>query len=138
MVRTLLTFGLFTFAAASALGASTISYHKDGRIDSINLDLRMSDTVRRKDGALVLHAKGVIESQPVRLKLSISNEWTVWKGRSEGPDIVYQASMQILPDGEESSAFNDLVKRSFKRNSEHTIFCPTGYVAFTNAHLEDL
>jgi hypothetical protein len=138
MVRTLLKFVLFTLAVPPIFGASTISYRKDGSVDSINLDLRMSNAVRRKDGALVLDANGIIEHKPVRLKLLIGNKWTVWKGRSEPPGIVYQASIQMLPDGEESSAFDDLVKRSFKRNLEQTLFCPTGYVALTNAHREDL
>jgi len=136
MKLALLLAGVFTLAATQVFGASTLSYSKDGSVDSINLDLSVSESTRRKDGALVFRAEGELEKQPIRLTLVISDRWTVWRRPTKG-GAAYQADMEILADGVGASTLDEVVWRSFKRETKCTLFCST-YVGFTSARRDDL
>ncbi len=137
MIRSLLRLALaFTLLAAPLSAASSITYWKSGAVDSINLDLRITESLRRLDGALLVSASGAIEGRPVRLKLAISDKWTDWEGSTENSKIK-QAEMEILADGESSVFLDELVWRSFQADSRQSMFCTT-YGGRTTSPREDL
>jgi len=134
-----LYFGVFVALAVQRLfGASSITYAKGGSVDSINLDLSITESSRRQDGALVLRASTVIEKRPVRLKLVVSDRWTVWKGQTTGPQVAKQADMEILADGTQSAFLDVLVWRSFpSEEAQRSLFCST-YTRLTKSSRDDL
>jgi hypothetical protein len=122
--------------AARLFAASSITYTKRGTVDSINLDLRITEFSRRPDGAFLVSVLGEIEGRPVRLKLAISDKWTDWDGSTDKLKFK-QAEMEILADGEESLLLDELVSRSFPADSRRSMFCTT-YGGRTASPREDL
>ncbi|PTY03010.1 hypothetical protein DB347_22710 [Opitutaceae bacterium EW11] len=126
-----------TLATAPGFGASSISYSKGGRVDSINLDLSVAEVSHRVDGALVVCGSGVIEKKPVRLKLVVRDQWTECKGPRTGEKPELKAALEISADGAESVHLDELVWRSFSSETRRSLFCTT-YVGFTSSRRDTL
>jgi hypothetical protein len=65
----------------------------------------------------------------------ISDKWTV---RKEEQGTFYRVDLKLLTEGAESIAIDQLVRKSFKREAKHTLFCPTAYAGITASPREDL
>jgi hypothetical protein len=138
MPRSILFFGVFVALAAGRLfGASCITYAKDGTPDSIILDLSITASSRREDGALVLRISGSIEKRPVRLKVVIGDRWRDWKRVTKGPRTVKEVEMEVLADGPESEFLDKLVSQTFQSETPKSMFCST-YVGLTSSSRGDL
>ena len=129
-------FSILILAVSTAAGASSITYEK-GRVDSINLDLQITEITHREDGTLVLRAKGEIEKTACTLKLTVGMKWKIWQGAANLPTPIYESDMQILPDGDGSRALDALVRNRFNLDEDQTLFSPKGYSALCVSNQKD-
>src|ERR1017187_8986276 len=128
---------ILMLAASTAAGASSITYEK-GRVDSINLDLQITEITHREDGTLVLLAKGEIAKTAFQFKLTVGMKWKIWQRELNPKTPIYESDMQILPDGVDSRALDALVRNSFNLDEDQTFFSAKGYSALWVSNQKDL